>query len=114
MEPAIRASDAEREQTIGVLQQALSVGRLTLDEFDERCAAAVSAHTRGDLAVLTRDLPGTPERPGAPKPSVDSGRLLWTIAASAAVVLVVLALSLAVLPALATAAHAGGMMAGCH
>lgn len=59
----MRASDAEREQTAGALQQALSDGRLDIDEFQERLDGAYRARTRGELQSLVRDLPeaaGTP------------------------------------------------------
>ncbi len=54
----IRASDGERQLVIERLERALSHGRLTLDEFDQRLAQAYAATTRGELAALTRDLPG--------------------------------------------------------
>ncbi|MGY1712659.1 DUF1707 domain-containing protein [Geodermatophilus sp. SYSU D00758] len=54
---AVRASDAEREETVRQLQRGLTQGRLTVDEFDERVQAAYAARTRGDLARLTADLP---------------------------------------------------------
>lgn len=55
----VRASDADRDAVVERLQRALSQGRLTMEEFDERTAAAYAAKTHGDLAVLTRDLPGS-------------------------------------------------------
>lgn len=54
----VRASDAERELTVERLQRSMSQGRLTVGEFDERVAAVYAATTRGELAELTRDLPG--------------------------------------------------------
>lgn len=54
---AIRVSDAERDVTLRVLSEQASVGRLTLDELEERSAKALAAKTRGDLATLTSDLP---------------------------------------------------------
>ena len=54
----VRASNAERELVVERLCRALSQGRLSVDEFDERTTAAYAAQTRGDLADLTRDLPG--------------------------------------------------------
>ncbi|GAA3845321.1 DUF1707 SHOCT-like domain-containing protein [Amycolatopsis tucumanensis] len=53
----IRASDADRERVVTALQQHVGEGRLTLDEFSERSAAAYRSRTRGELDVLTRDLP---------------------------------------------------------
>jgi hypothetical protein len=70
--PAVRAGDADRERTVALLQAALAEGRLTVDEFGERSAAAYAARTHGELAGLTRDLvpaAGTgpvPPAPGAP------------------------------------------------
>ena len=60
MEPEddVRASDRERELVIERLALAMSRGRLSPSEFDERVAAAYSAVTRTELARLTRDLPG--------------------------------------------------------
>lgn len=55
----IRASDADRDAVVERLKRALSQGRLTMEEFDERVAAAYAAKTQGDLTVLTRDLPGS-------------------------------------------------------
>lgn len=54
---AIRAGDADREETVRQLHRGLTQGRLTVDEFDERVRAAYTARTLGDLADLTRDLP---------------------------------------------------------
>lgn len=54
--PAMRASDPDREGVVRLLQAAAGDGRLTLDEFDERTAAAYAARTRDELAPLTRDL----------------------------------------------------------
>jgi hypothetical protein len=54
---AMRVSDAERDAVVRVLGEHASVGRLTLDELEERSAKALEAKTRGDLAALTADLP---------------------------------------------------------
>jgi hypothetical protein len=53
----IRASDAEREQTIVQLHEACGEGRLSLDEFSERAKAVFTARTRGELVPLIADLP---------------------------------------------------------
>jgi hypothetical protein len=52
----LRASDADRERVVAVLNAALSDGRLTPEEHDERVQAALTARTLGDLAGLTTDL----------------------------------------------------------
>lgn len=56
--PAVRASDAERDEAAEVLRVAFAEGRLTRAELDERLAAAYAARTRADLLGLTGDLPG--------------------------------------------------------
>ena len=55
---AVRASDAERDLVVERLTRAMTAGRLTPEEFEERSSAAYTARTRGELAELTRDLPG--------------------------------------------------------
>jgi hypothetical protein len=55
----VRASDAEREAVVERLRRALSQGRLSIAEFDHRVSAAYAARTQGELADLTRDLPGS-------------------------------------------------------
>ncbi len=53
----IRASDAERGQVIGQLQQHTGEGRLTLEEFEVRAQVAAQARTRSQLSEVVRDLP---------------------------------------------------------
>jgi DUF1707 SHOCT-like domain len=55
--PAVRASDAEREQTVTLLQRSFADGRLALAELEERASAAYAARTRAELRELTADLP---------------------------------------------------------
>jgi hypothetical protein len=71
----IRASDHDRENTVEVLREAFTAGRLTLDEFDERTTSAYASKTWGDLRTLTEDLPAEPKlgadlQPAGPKPEV--------------------------------------------
>ena len=56
-EPAVRASDADREQTVALLRDATAEGRLTLEEFSERVEAAYAAKLQNELEPLTDDLP---------------------------------------------------------
>lgn len=56
----IRASDADREVVVATLREAYTAGRLTMDEFNERMAAAYASRTWGDLRKLTADLPVQP------------------------------------------------------
>ncbi|CAA9505270.1 MAG: hypothetical protein AVDCRST_MAG30-2162 [uncultured Solirubrobacteraceae bacterium] len=63
--PAIRASDAERERVASALSAHAGDGRLTVEELDERTAAAYSARTLPELAALTADLPAIATAPAA-------------------------------------------------
>jgi uncharacterized protein DUF1707 len=54
----LRTSDAEREQVVTILRAAMTEGRLTLEEGEERLAAAYATKYRDELAPLTADLPG--------------------------------------------------------
>ena len=55
--PGVRASDAQREATVTRLQTALGEGRIDLDEFGQRAAAAYAAVTSAELDGLLADLP---------------------------------------------------------
>ncbi|WP_200308772.1 DUF1707 SHOCT-like domain-containing protein [Streptomyces adelaidensis] len=54
----LRASDADRERVSEQLRDALAEGRLDMEEFEERLDATYKARTYGELAPITRDLPG--------------------------------------------------------
>jgi hypothetical protein len=56
--PGMLASAADRDQMIDLLKNAFGEGRLTKDEFDERCTRVMDARTYGDLAPIVADLPG--------------------------------------------------------
>ena len=64
-DPNVRASDADREATADRLRQHHTDGRIDADEFQERLDACFAAKTVGELAQLTRDLPGDPARRGS-------------------------------------------------
>ena len=53
----LRTSDAEREQVATVLRAAMTEGRLTLEEGEERLGACYAAKYRDELLPLTADLP---------------------------------------------------------
>ena len=61
-------SDAERDAVLRTLGDNAAVGRLTLDELEERSGRALTAKTRGELAVLTSDLPREAGQASAPSP----------------------------------------------
>lgn len=56
-DPRIRASDADRDKTAGLLREHYAAGRLTAEEFAERLDAALAARTLGDIDALLEDLP---------------------------------------------------------
>jgi hypothetical protein len=58
--PRLRASDAEREAVVQTLLDAIARGLLTLQEGDERVAAAYGVRFRDELRPLTADLPPAP------------------------------------------------------
>lgn len=55
----LRLSNDERERAVAALQAHAAAGRLDDAELQSRIASARSAVTRGDLAPLFADLPGT-------------------------------------------------------
>jgi hypothetical protein len=66
-ERKVRISNADRERVLGFLDAALSDGRLTLAEFDERVAGVHDAKTYGDIEPYLKDLP-VAVAPAAPAP----------------------------------------------
>jgi hypothetical protein len=54
--PELRASDAEREQTVELLRHAVAEGRLAVDELDDRIRSAYTVATRGELQQLVADV----------------------------------------------------------
>ncbi len=53
----LRVSNAEREHVAGLLQKAVGLGLITLDEFTERTDKALAAQVRGELNSVLTDLP---------------------------------------------------------
>lgn len=70
--PALRASDAEREQTAETLREAMGEGRLTVEELEDRLRAAYSAPTVRELERLVADVT-VPER--ATRAAISSARV---------------------------------------
>ncbi len=56
-EPAVLASDADRDAAARMLNEAFADGRLTADEHRGRVHAAYTARSWPELAELTADLP---------------------------------------------------------
>ncbi|TCM42708.1 DUF1707 domain-containing protein [Kribbella sp. VKM Ac-2568] len=80
--PAVRASDAERDQVAAQLQHHYAVGRLTLPELEERVAGAHEARTREQLDALVSDLPGEPKAAASPTYEIDSRLLIILLCTS--------------------------------
>jgi hypothetical protein len=53
----VRASDAEREQTVRALRSHFAAGRLDREELERRIEHALRAASRGSLRLLLADLP---------------------------------------------------------
>ena len=53
----LRVGDAEREVISGRLSRAVTAGRLTLTEYDNRLRLLYQTETCGDLAAIVSDLP---------------------------------------------------------
>jgi hypothetical protein len=66
----LRASTADRDSALEVLEAGYAEGRLSKEEYEARAEQAFTARTLGDLARVTADLPGgplaAPPRPSAP------------------------------------------------
>ena len=54
--PALRASDAERERAADLLRDAMTSGRLSVDELDDRMRLVFGAKTRAELERLVDDV----------------------------------------------------------
>jgi hypothetical protein len=59
----MRVSDAERDAALEMLGEHASVGRLTLDELEDRAGRMLAAKTRAEVQELTSDLPPEPAVP---------------------------------------------------
>jgi hypothetical protein len=55
--PVVRAADSDRDAVVSRLQAAVGEGRIDLDEFGQRAAAAYAAVTTAELDALLADLP---------------------------------------------------------
>lgn len=76
--PAVRASDAEREQVVAELREHAAQGRLTLEEFSQRVDEAYEAKTLAELDAVRRELPAVSALP-ATRPRRKARRWLVSI-----------------------------------
>ena len=84
-DPGLRASDAEREDTVTRLREHAATGRLDVEELEQRIGAAYTARTHGDLAALQQDLPRAPRSRPAPRRRHDRD---WVVFAQVNVLLI--------------------------
>ncbi len=77
---SLRVSDAERDATVRALGDHAAVGRLTLDELEDRSGRALTAKTRGELATLTSDLPADPGQSQSQLPDRPRKPVRWMVA----------------------------------
>jgi hypothetical protein len=98
----LRASHADRDRTVSVLQAAFVQGRLARDEFELRLGQALTSRTYADLGAVTADLPASlaPAAPPAPAGDPDRRAGVRVIAALTAMC--------TILWLAATARHTGG------
>jgi class 3 adenylate cyclase len=75
--PALRITDADRNQAVELLRQHTAEGLLTLDEFSERAGLVFAARTEADLGQVMADLPAV--RASVPAASRRRAKS-WTVA----------------------------------
>src|SRR4051812_34636962 len=68
-EMGLRASDDDRERAVDFLRHQQALGRLSVDELEERSAAAWAAVEVADLDRLMADLPAPPVTPSVVAPA---------------------------------------------
>ena len=90
---AIRASDADRERTLDLLRVHWLAGRLTLEEYEQRCEEAAGGRFLDDLRAALRELPYPPPEQ-APAPAAAPAPRRTDPLASAVLSLVLGSLSL--------------------
>ncbi|GAA4430607.1 DUF1707 domain-containing protein [Actinokineospora soli] len=53
----IRVGTADRERAVALLSDHFTAGRIDVGEYEQRCAAATAARTRGEVLAVFEDLP---------------------------------------------------------
>lgn len=61
--PELRISDADRDRAIQRLNDAVTEGRLTMPEFEQRMDGVLAARTASEVAPHLADLPAVPAGP---------------------------------------------------
>jgi hypothetical protein len=73
----VRVGDSDREAVAAQLREHYAVGRLTLEELNERIDQTFAAKTKADLNTVMRDLPHAATRPGPGLPYAGAGSTGW-------------------------------------
>ncbi|MFD0682961.1 DUF1707 SHOCT-like domain-containing protein [Actinomadura fibrosa] len=76
-DPALRASDRDRDETLVLLHTAYAEGRLTEAELDERIDLVLASRTHQELSRVSADLPPAgpaAEAPAGARPGTTAGR----------------------------------------
>jgi hypothetical protein len=71
----MRMSNADRERVVERLNQAVSEGRLTLDEFEERVDGVLKARTYGEIDQFVADLPAVAPANASPVAAKDRSEI---------------------------------------
>ena len=72
-DPALRASDSDRERATSVLQAAMADGRVSASELEERLELVYRAKSQGELAAIVQDLQPARRASGTPTSTRDVG-----------------------------------------
>jgi hypothetical protein len=107
----LRASNADREQVIGVLKAAYVQGRLTTDEFGTRVGQAFTSRTYAELTAVTADLPAGLAEVEAPRELVRTRPWLSMSTAFSAGAFAMLAALVGMLAAIASRSEIGVLSA---
>jgi hypothetical protein len=76
----MRASDADRDRVVELLNVAYGEGRLSKDEYDGRLENAFSARTYADLDQILADLPAAPATVLTPSVAKTNGLAIASLA----------------------------------
>ena len=78
----IRIGTEDRERAVALLSDHFAAGRIDVGEYEQRCAAATAARTRGEVAAIFDDLPKPhpvfteAESPGSPDEPDESDQVV--------------------------------------
>jgi hypothetical protein len=91
MDETLRAADRDRDDVAEILREQYALGRLTMEECDERGTVAARAKTMGELRALTADLPAPAAPADLARPAWSRSRMRWIAVAGVLATAVILA-----------------------